>query len=79
LLGRLGLAVFTRETKDDSELKIMVMKVFMEVCDEFKARDLPPLLIELHFNLTAALASMKHFDEEPVKRMAEMVLRRFNL
>jgi hypothetical protein len=78
LLGRLGLSVIACERKDDPELKIMVMKVFMEACDEFRAGEVPTSLTDLYFNLTAVLISMQHFDEEPVRRMAETLLRRFN-
>ena len=79
LLGKLALALTGCEKKDDVELKIMVMKVFMEACDEFRVEDLPSSLSEFHFSVTAALISMQDFAEEPVKRMAETVLHRFNM
>jgi hypothetical protein len=92
LIARLGLAVIACEKLEPAELKIVVMKVFLEVCDEFRVDDLQASLTDLHINLTAVLISMKHFAENPVKlgtgrkvaenkvrRMAENVLKRFNM
>jgi hypothetical protein len=71
LIGRLGLAVIACERKDDPELKIMMLKVFMETCDEFRAGDLSISFTGLDFKLAEVLISMHHFDEEPVRRIAE--------
>jgi hypothetical protein len=79
LVARLGLAVIACEKMDRAELKVLVMKVFLEVCDEFRVDDLQVSLNEIHVNLTAVLVSMGYFAEEPVKRMAGNVLHRFNI
>lgn len=79
LLGKLALALAGCEKHEDVDLKISVMKVFMAVCDEFRVEDLPSSLNEFHFRVTATLISMQTFAEEPVKRMAEILLDRFNI
>lgn len=80
VLGKLALAVGGCEKKNDPELKIMTMKVFLEACDEFRIEDLENSLNDLQFCVVAAVVSMQNFsEEEPVRRMAETIIRRFNL
>jgi hypothetical protein len=79
LIARLGLAVIACEKMEEAELKVVVMKVFLEVCDEFRIDDLQTSLNEIHFNLTAVLMSMKLFAEVPVRKMSENVLHRFGM
>lgn len=79
LLGKLGLAVIGCEKKNDTELKVVVMKVFLEACDEFCIEDLENSLNDLQLCLVAAVISMYNFGEPPVKRLAKTIIDRFKI
>lgn len=79
LLGKLALAIVGCEKKDDVELRVLVLKVFLEACIEFHIDDLSLSIPDFQFNLTSVLISLLHFAEEPVKRMAERLVTHFNI
>lgn len=76
LYGRLALDVIACEKDKDDELRILVMKIFLEVLDEFFEEVTPPNFL---FQIKTSLISMKHFASKPVQRMAEVLLKRLKV
>ncbi|OHT00115.1 hypothetical protein TRFO_08101 [Tritrichomonas foetus] len=79
LIGKLTLAVIGCEKNQDNELRVMVLKVFLEVLDEFCNDDNASPSMNFMFQLTSTLISMENFADEPVKHMARVLLKRFKV
>lgn len=76
LYGKLALDVIACEKDTDDELRILVLKIFLEVLDEFYDENTP---INFFFQIKTSLISMKHFASQPVRKMAEVLLKRLKV
>lgn len=77
LYGKLALDVIACEKDKDDELRILVLKIFLEVLDEFYDENIPNNYFL--FQIKTSLISMKHFASQPVRRMAEILLKRLKV
>ncbi|KAK8834309.1 hypothetical protein M9Y10_021772 [Tritrichomonas musculus] len=76
LYAKLGLDVIACEKDKDDELRILVLKIFLEILDEFYEESINPFFL---FQIETSLISMKHFASEPVRQMAEVLLKRLKV
>lgn len=80
LYGKMALNVITCEKDKNDELRVFVLKIFLELLDEFyddcsRENATKPFM----FQIKSALISMKNFSTGPVQRMATILLKKIKV
>ena len=74
---RIALTVILCEHRSDPEFQLMILKVFLEICNEFQIDELTT--IPQYFNVASVLIYLQNFAAPPVRKMADMIIKHFNI